>query len=118
MSYWTGLSEEKQQQYLEELKKPAVTDTDVNPYKIVKCHHCNEIVAMKLIHDPLSNSSYLVYAGVCINGHWSQDIPGTPYDLKEPPRCPECNSIMQYKLDGAVFVCIQPHAKSEEKVSA
>ena len=97
MSYWIGLSESNQLRYEDEFKKPPVTDASHNPFKIAKCRACDQRVVMKLIHDPLSNSSFWVYAGKCPNGHWNQDLPSVPDDVRIPPRCPDCGAFMQYK---------------------
>lgn len=112
MTYWTGLSESKQAQYLAEFKKPSIQTSEFNPFKIVRCElPCTQIVVMRLINDPLSNSSYWVYAGACVNGHWNQVMPCTPDDVKEPPRCKVCNSTMQWKMsrDFNGWVCVNLH---------
>lgn len=98
MSYWIGLSEEKQKQYEAEFRGKALYNHIMNAFKVQNCLSCDQIVVMKLINDPLSNSSMLVYAGKCCNGHWNQEIPSTPRDIRKIPRCKICKSFMQWKM--------------------
>jgi len=116
MSYWTGLTEEKKNMYEAEFKNKAFLHEFFNSFKIIQCHtheegwmshpKCNQTVILKLINDPLSNSSGFVYAGKCCNGHWSQMLPVTPYDVKNIPRCEACGSIMQWKNG---WICVFTH---------
>ena len=110
MSYWKGLSETKQKEYLEKFKEPTI-ERGYNPFKARECKHCDQLVVMKLINDRLSNSSFLVYVGMCTNRHWNQDMPTIPYDTREIPKCKECGSFMQYKMSVEYngWVCVQNH---------
>ena len=122
MTYWIGLSEQKQKEYMIEFKKPAINNNFMNPFRITRCDvtGCEQIVVMKLINDPLSNSSRYVYAGRCIKGHWSQSIPSTPVDVRQVPICSVCKSYMQYELsiENNGWVCNQDHENiaNEESV--
>lgn len=105
----------KQARYLTEFKKPSIQTSEFNPFKITKCYHCTQRVVMRLINDPLSNSSYWIYAGACVNGHWNQVMPGSPDDLKEPPRCKVCNSTMQWKMSVEFngWICANSHEETK-----
>ena len=108
-------TEEMQKRYMDEFKKPSIQTTEFNPFKIIKCKQCDQIVVMRLIYDSSSNSSCWIYAGMCVNGHWNQQIPCIPYDLNEPPRCNICLSTMQWKMsiDYTGWICIQKHESLE-----
>ena len=87
-------TEEMQKRYMDEFKKPSIQTTEFNPS---------------------SNSSCWIYAGMCVNGHWNQQIPCIPYDLNEPPRCNICLSTMQWKMsiNYTGWICIQKHESLE-----
>ena len=99
--------------YDEKFREPLVTDKDVNPFKIKHCSskNCDQYVSMKLIVDALNNSSSLVYAGNCVNGHYNEEIPSVPIDSISPLKCKICHAYMQYKMSIEFngWICIMNH---------
>jgi len=114
MTYWVGINRKTKTKYTREFKRGALFDHYFNPFKTQKCQTCDQIVIMKLIEDNLSNSSGLIYAGKCVNGHWNQTMPTTPFDVRKIPTCETCNSYMQYKMSKEYNGWICPNGSRED----
>jgi len=100
MSYWIGFTPENLKALKEALKKDVPFEHPFFSPIIVKekCSQCDQIVILTLCSDPLSNSSYLVYRGFCVNEHLNQSLPTTPFHMRKQPRCAACNAGMQWRL--------------------